>query len=128
METVSADNIDIRLRELVENELIGLCITPEYRGYRCLCLAVELTVCDEALLYNITTRLYKTISQLTGISAANVERSIRTVITVMWNEAERDKLNALMGRAYAAPPGNARFIGVMSRRIAYKYERQKKTE
>lgn len=112
---------DHRLRECVENELIGLCITPDYRGYRYLCMAIELTMEHEELLYRITTSLYGEIARETGTTAANVERGIRTAITVMWNEADAAKLREVMGRTYHTPPSNAKFIGIMSRRILYKY-------
>ncbi|MEG1548513.1 MAG: sporulation initiation factor Spo0A C-terminal domain-containing protein [Clostridia bacterium] len=109
------------MTNMIESELLGLGITPDYRGYRYLCMAIEKAMQNEEYLYCITTKLYADIARTMGTTPVNVERSIRTVITVLWNDANTKQLYQLMGRNYETPPGNAKFIGVMSRRLHFKY-------
>lgn len=70
---------------------------------------------------NITTQVYPAIAQRWGVSAASVERSIRTLIAALWQDQDRRALGQLLGRDYETPPGNSKFIGVAACRLRMFY-------
>ncbi|MCE5235737.1 MAG: sporulation initiation factor Spo0A C-terminal domain-containing protein [Clostridiaceae bacterium] len=111
----------LSLSDFVETELLKLGATPDYVGYRYLVTAILKCIRDESLLYAITTRLYKEIAEEYSTTPINVERGMRTLISILWLERDHDKFAQLMGRRYETPPGNGKLIGVLSRRLLFKY-------
>lgn len=107
--------------DFIETELLKLGATPDYVGYRYLLTAILKCIRDESFLYAITTRLYGEIAGEFGTTAINVERGIRTLVSVIWTERNPEKFAQYMGRRYETPPGNGKFIGVLSRRMLFKY-------
>ena len=105
------------LSNLVETELLELGITPDYRGYRYLVTAIQMAMQDEEIIYNVTTKLYVAIAEIYHTTGANVERSIRTAISVLWSQSDPADLARLLGKTYTQPLGNAKFIGVVSRKL-----------
>ena len=88
--------------EYVENRLLRIGATPEYVGYP------YLLVWDKPEAgRNITTQVYPAIAQRWGVSAASVERSIRTLIAALWLDQDRRALGQLQGRDYEPPPANS---------------------
>ena len=53
-----------------------------------------------------------------GVNPDSIERSIRTVISAIWYGRDPALLRDLMGRSYQFQPGNAKFIGIASRRFS----------
>ena len=74
---------------------LGICSV--YRGYYYLVYAVELVLHDEEYLLFMTKRLYPDIGKHFHTSASNVERSIRTIVTICWNEGNRNLLDRIAG-------------------------------
>lgn len=116
------------LSDYVEERLIELGATPEYKGYRYLLYAIMLAMEDETVLNRVTTGLYPAIAQRFGVSAANVERSLRTVVAAIWCDGERATLKAILGRGYREQPGNAKFIGIISKRLQISYRSANRNE
>ena len=111
-------------RDTIENELLKLSATPDYVGYRYLVRAIELVLGCEEMLYNITTKLYPTIAEEFSVSPINVERGIRTLIAIIWREGDIERLRQLTYKRNAPQPGNAKFIGMMSRRLLLRSKAQ----
>ncbi len=111
----------LSLSDFIETELLKLGVTPDYVGYRYTVAAILKCIQNEELLYAITTKLYKEIADELGTMPANVERGIRTVVAMLWAENEEERLYQLMGRRYAIAPSNGKFIGVLSRRLLFRY-------
>jgi len=111
------------LPDFLEDRLISLGATPEYTGYKYLTSALGMTMRDDSLLTKVTTVLYPSIAQQYGTSAANVERSIRTLLSVVWSCADSAALKQLLGRNYPVQPGNAKFIGIASKRLLLEYRK-----
>lgn len=111
----------LSLSDFIETELLKLGITPEYVGYRYTATAILKCIQNEELLYAITTKLYKEIADELGTMPASVERGIRSAVAMLWAENGEERLLQLMGRRYASPPSNGKFIGVLSRRLLFRY-------
>lgn len=107
--------------EYVENRLLRIGATPEYVGYPYLLDSILLVWDKPEAGRNITTQGYPAIAQRWGVSAASVERSIRTLIAALWQDQDRRALGQLLGRDYETPPGNSKFIGVAACRLRMFY-------
>src|SRR5699024_9927181 len=90
--------------EYVENRLLRIGATPEYVGYPYLLDSILLVWDKPEAGRNITTQVYPAIAQRWGVSAASVERSIRTMIAALWQDQDRRALGQLLGRDYDTPP------------------------
>jgi len=112
--------------DFVEEQLMRLGATPEYTGYRYLVQGIIMAMQDESILNKVTTVMYPAIARKYGTGPANVERSIRTVISAIWCEADPAELRAIMGRNYTVQPGNAKFIGIMSKYLLINYRRSQR--
>ena len=66
----------------LENRLRSMGLTSRYQGYACLVQAVLLIRADPAMLDMPAKLLYPRLARLTGLSAGDVDRAIRTAIQV----------------------------------------------
>lgn len=94
-------NGDIRKRISAIMKQMG--IAAVMQGYRCLETALLLRHENEEAYGRLTGQLYPKVAEINGISAANVERSIRTAIAGAWNSGAiqrfaLDKNDALLLR------------------------------
>ncbi|MDD6044837.1 MAG: sporulation initiation factor Spo0A C-terminal domain-containing protein [Clostridia bacterium] len=114
------------ISDYVEERLIRIGATPEYTGHKYLVQGIIMSMQDESLLNRVTTGLYPAIAEKYNTGAANVERSIRTVISAIWCEADNKELRDMMGRSYLVQPGNAKFIGILSKHFLIDYRRSQR--
>ena len=112
--------------DYVEEQLMRIGATPEYTGYKYLVQGIIMSMQDESLLNRVTTGMYPAIAKRYDTGAANVERSIRTVISAIWCEADQRELREIMGRSYTVQPGNAKFIGILSKYLLINYRRSQR--
>ncbi len=112
--------------DYVEEQLMRMGATPEYTGYRYLVQGIIMSMQDESMLSKVTTGMYPAIAKKYSTGTANVERSIRTVISAIWCDADPQELREIMGRSYAVQPGNAKFIGIMSKYLLINYRRSQR--
>ena len=112
--------------DYVEEQLMRIGATPEYTGYKYLVQGIIMSMQDESLLNRVTTGMYPAIAKKYDTGAANVERSIRTVISAIWCEADPKELREIMGRSYTVQPGNAKFIGIVSKYLLINYRRSQR--
>lgn len=117
----------MKVSDFVEGKLMEIGATPEYTGYKYLVCAIVMSMQNEYLLNNVTTKMYPAIGKRYGVSPASIERSIRTVISAIWYDGDPELLRKLMGRSYPVQPGNAKFIGVVSRRLSFYCRRNAET-
>ena len=87
-------------------------------GYKYLVCAIVISMQDSYLLNGVTTKLCPEIARRYGVSPDSIERSIRTVISAIWYDRDPALLRDFMGRSYQFQPGNAKFIGIASRRFS----------
>lgn len=110
----------MEIKDFLELEFINYGLTPEYVGYNYLLSAVAYTIEDRSLLCSITTKLYPLVAEENQVSSHRVERGIRTLIAVFWNDSTPSMRRELFGFRCSTCPGNAKFIGVLSRRLQIK--------
>ena len=113
--------------EYVENRLLRIGATPEYVGYPYLVDSILIVWDRPEAGRNVTTQVYPAVARKRGVSAASVERSIRTLIAALWQEKDRRALIQLLGRDYETPLGNSKFIGVAARRLCMFYRKADET-
>ena len=100
---------------IVRNMLHQLGIGKTYRGYDYIFHAVGLICYDERFLSSVTKILYITIAQNYNTSGICVERNIRNVIHVIWeNPKNKELISKFFGEAYVyAKPSNKEFLGLL---------------
>lgn len=91
---------------------LGICSV--YHGYNYLSYALELVLHDEEYLLYITKRLYPDIAKHFHTTSAKVERSIRTAITICWNEGNKNLLIKIAGYPLTRKPTTGEFISILS--------------
>ena len=101
----------------------SLSITANYRGYRYTIVACKLILEDETKLYSITKTVYAETAVICECKTHSIERNIRTVIYLAWNQ-RRAMLNEIAGYTLPAPPTVSEFLAMIT---DYVRIQQKKT-
>lgn len=102
------------MEKKVKRCLLELGITPNYVGFKYLCLAVLIVMEDMEKVTRVTKSLYPEVAAAYGVRGATVERAIRTVVRECWNHGNRELMEQILCQKLIAPPENARFIGALS--------------
>lgn len=97
-------------RSEAENVVRRLGILPTYRGYRYLLEGVSLALEDPERLTFVTKGIYLEIARNHQCTAGGVERSIRTVIDVVW-ERESNQLREVIGYPFSDKPSVSELLG-----------------
>ena len=96
--------------------LCRLGATANYRGFSYTAYAVLLCVQQQDRLLLVTKWLYPDVAKRYGTNWKAVERNIRTVITVVW-EQNRAMLEGLARRPLLQRPCAAQFLSILSNRL-----------
>lgn len=100
----------------IYQELLSLGISMNYVGFWFCAYAIYLVMEDPGAITNITKSVYIPAAKHFGVSQANVERNIRTIIDVVWNE-NACLLNKYAGYVLLFKPTCSQFISVLSMHI-----------
>lgn len=100
------------MREIIEQTLHNLSITRNYRGYRCILIAVELILEDEDRMVNMVQDLYVPTARELHCNVHSIERNIRTVINHVWH-TNRKLLVKMSGYDLNAPPNVGTFLDII---------------
>ncbi len=92
--------------------LYCLGVTPNYTGFDLTAHAVLLCIQRPERLKMVTKWLYPDVAKAYGTTGAAVERNIRTVSCVAWQE-NRPLLEALARRRLVQPPRNTQFLSTL---------------
>lgn len=106
--TPSPEAIQALLRQTLHDFGVG----PHYRGYRPVTLAITLTLEDETRLSAIVKEIYMPVSRVIGCSWVAVERNMRTVARMCWQN-NRPLLEKLAGAPLPAPPKVSAFLSML---------------
>ncbi len=96
--------------------LCRLGATANYRGFSYTAYAVLLCVQQQDRLLLVTKWLYPDVAKRYGTNWKAVERNIRTVITVVW-EQNRAMLEGLARRPLLQRPCAAQFLSILSNNL-----------
>ena len=75
---------DVELKNNITEMLMSLKISPAIYGFDYIRKAVEFCKKDSKLIYNITSQLYPKVAQFYNVKPSIVERCIRKVITISY--------------------------------------------
>lgn len=100
---------------IVRNILRQLGISKAYSGYDYIDHAVGLIFFDEKFFTCVTKILYITVAENFNTSSLCVEKNIRRVIRVIWNNPNnKDLLERFFGSTYTyTKPSNKEFLGLL---------------
>lgn len=97
-----------------ERLLRALGVSGKLAGFQPAAYMVERIRSDPEHLRLITKRLYRETARKFGVSAASVERNLRTVIRCCWRRTGPVLLEQLAGTALWAPPTNSEFLDLLA--------------
>ena len=97
----------------IEDILLRLGITANYRGYFYLISAVELCLADRENLHLVTKYVYPKVAKLYHTNWQAVERNIRTVGKLAWTH-HRAFLEELARGPLGQRPGNAKLLAILT--------------
>lgn len=96
----------------IHKQLGCLGITANYSGFHHVACAVMLAVQEPKQLLFITKTLYTSVAQRYGTKWSCVERNIRTVVALAWND-RREYLETLAGYPLKQKPTASQFIAIL---------------
>ena len=91
-----------------ERLLRSLGTTGKLAGFRCTVYMIERIQEDPEQLQLITKRLYRETGKKFGVSAASVERNLRTLIHFCWSRTDHSFLAHIAGTDLRTPPTKQR--------------------
>ena len=105
------------LHNQISDILSKLCVTPNYHGYMYLREAIKIAVDEPVNKRGFSTHIYNRIAKRCDVSAASVERNIRTAINKSWDKASVGVKNELFGTFVSNTqwrPTNSEFILIIA--------------
>ena len=103
------------MKEKAKDLLRYLGCNATYRGYHQTALACEFIEKDETFLLRVTVDLYPKVAEACGCKVDTVERNIRTLIHLIWNE-HSDRLIEISRCDLKYPPTVSEFLDFL---VAY---------
>lgn len=97
----------------ISSLLYNLGITANYTGYHYILYAVELTAKDPSRLNLVTKKLYPTIAHHFSSTAGSVERNIRRVVDLAWQNNPQ-LLEDMAGHHLDRRPFASQFIAMLT--------------
>ncbi len=107
-----------------ETLLRRLGATGKLNGFPYAIFMIEAVVEDASRLQLITKRLYPDTAHQFGVSAASVERDLRTLIHSCWNKTDHSFLTYLAGATLQRPPTNSEFLDLAASYLRRTGEKQ----
>lgn len=101
-------------------------VNGSYLGFRYVAYGVACNLENPELIIYICKGLYIEIAKHFHVNIDNVERNIRTVVKVIWNEGDRELLNEVFGMELTKKPKNAVFIDALSQYVLENCEEKDK--
>lgn len=98
--------------EKTEALLYAVGLSANYVGFRQLAAALEIAAQSPESLCMVTKWLYPETAKRCGTSWNAVERNIRQMLRIVWNDSRRE-LERLAGRPFSAKPTPAQFLAIL---------------
>ena len=106
----------------IQKILWDLNIPPNYLGAHYLAYAELLVLEDQNRLTMVTKWLYPEVAARYHTSWQAVERNIRTVISICWEQDSGARLNQIIGCHFTGKPSPTRLIQLLARYLLAKPE------
>lgn len=103
----------INYSKLIQRLLQSLGVTENYSGFFPAVYAVQLSISNPERLRLITKLIYPDVAARCGTSWKSVERNIRTLVSVAW-ENDPLMLSQLAGFPLKRKPTNAQFLSILT--------------
>ena len=100
------------MNTIIEEKLISLGITKNYKGYRQLLLSVELALEDDFRLESVFKEIYLPVSVKCGCPYYTVERNIRTLSHKIWKK-NKEALCKTAGYKLSSEPSVSELIAII---------------
>lgn len=97
----------------IEEILLRLGVTANYKGYLYILSALELCLADRENLHLMTKYVYPKVARQYNTSWQAVERSIRTAGELAWRH-DRAFLEVLARHPLDRRPGNAKLLAILT--------------
>lgn len=97
-----------------ERLLRCLGVTGRLVGFRYTIYMVECVCNEPEQIQLITKRLYPDTARLFKVSAASVERNLRTVVRTCWRQPDHSFLDQIAGVTLYRQPTNTEFIDMLA--------------
>lgn len=97
----------------IQNLLWKLGVTGNYIGYHYACCAVYYSIEQPDCLLLVTKCLYPYVAKRYGTTSAAVERSIRTILDIVWQKS-RENLEHFAQHELSKRPTVAQFISILA--------------
>ena len=120
--TRSCDTSDMKedIHSDITTVMKRLCITPNYNGYEYIREAIKMALTTDKANRRVTKVIYPEIAAVHGVTAASVERNMRTAIRKGWEKAQDKDKAEIFGNFAIRPnhyPTNSEFIFVTAEYI-----------
>lgn len=124
--TRSCDTSDMKedIHSDITTVMKRLCITPNYNGYEYIREAIKMALTTDKANRRVTKVIYPEIAATHGVTAASVERNMRTAIRKGWEKAQDKDKAEIFGNFAIRPdhyPTNSEFIFVTAEYISSIY-------
>lgn len=104
------------MKEIIEQTLHNLSVTRNYRGYRCVLIAVELVLKDEDCMVNMGLNIYAPTAAILHCNQHSIERNIRTVINRVWSN-NKNRLCSIAGFDLKVQPTVSEFLDIIATHV-----------
>ena len=84
------------------------------KGFAAVILGVSFALEDPTVLYRVTKVLYPAIAEAMGMNEQAVLRDMRSLVTLCWEQGDRDTLNEVAGRRLFDKPTVGEFIDMLT--------------
>lgn len=101
------------MRDPISEMLYSLGVTANYQGFFYALTAVQLAVEEPSRLALVTKELYPAVAKRYRSSSARVERNLRRVVTIAWENNPR-LLQQMAGYPMGARPTVSHFIAILT--------------
>ena len=109
-----AQSPDTALTDRITLELRRLCIPGCLRGFKYLAYMLAQAVPDQNRLVLITKNLYPDTGRSFGVSAASLERAVRTAISSGWKRGGRSVLEEMACCSLSTRPTASQFLDIVA--------------
>ena len=101
-------------------------VNGSYLGFYYIAFGIAKSIENPELLTYICKGLYAEIAEHFHVNTKNVERNIRTIVSIIWEHGDRELLNKIFGKVLTDKTKNVEFMDALSHYILNNYGEDEK--